>query len=270
MAAGDGEGAPSTINRALDLLRLAVDNGSPLSLADAAAACGLPKPTAHRILRLLASRGLLHQGRDRSYRLGPELYRLAGKALSQVEYVAPAEDELEALGAVTPETIHFAVLAGNELVFASKKEGRQPYRMASMVGMRVVTHCTSIGKAVLAFTPEERHAALLEQPLAPRTPHTITSLPALQRELDIVRKRGFAIDDEENEENVRCVAAPVFNALGAVIGGISVAAPTFNLSLDSAITLAPEVMRAATRISLALGAEISRLPAPLGNLGASA
>lgn len=270
MEVEDGEGAPSTINRALDLLRAAVDNGRPLSLADAAAACGLPKPTAHRILRLLASRGLLHQERGRSYRLGPELYRLAGKALSQVEYVATADDELDALQAVTPETIHFAVLAGNELVFVSKKEGRQPYRMASMVGMRVVTHSTSIGKVVLAFTPEERRTALLEQPLTRRTPHTITSLPALQSELDRVHECGFAIDDEENEENVRCVAAPVFNALGAVIGGISVAAPTFNLSLDSAIALAPDVMRTAVRISLGLGAEIGRLPAPLGSLEATA
>jgi IclR family transcriptional regulator, acetate operon repressor len=269
MAPGDGAGAPSTIDRAFDLLRLAVDKGSPLSLADAAAASGLPKPTAHRILRLLAGRGLLHQGRDRSYRLGPELYRLAGKALSQVEYVSAAEDALDALQAITPETIHFAVLAGNELVFVLKKEGRQPYRMASMVGMSVMTHCSSIGKAVLAFTPDERRAVLLEQPLARRTPHTITSMAALNSELERVSQQGFAIDDEENEENVRCLAAPVFNALGAVIGGISIAAPTFNLSLDSAIALAPEVIRTATHISLALGAELASLPAPLARLGAA-
>jgi IclR family transcriptional regulator, acetate operon repressor len=268
MAPGDGEGAPSTIDRALDLLGLAVDRGSPLSLADAAAASGLPKPTAHRILRLLAARGLLHQGRDRSYRLGPELYRLAGKALSQVEYASAAEDALDGLQAVTPETIHFAVLAGDELVFVLKKEGRQPYRMASTVGMSAITHCTSIGKAVLAFTPDERRSVLLDEPLMRRTPHTITSMPALQRELDLIHRQGFAIDDEENEENVRCVAAPVFNALGAVIGGISVAAPTFNLSLDNAIALAPEVMRTATRISVALGAELATLPHSLGRLGA--
>jgi DNA-binding IclR family transcriptional regulator len=268
MARGDGDGAPSTINRALDLLGLVVDEGKPLSLADAAAACGLPKPTAHRILRLLASRGLLHQGRDRSYRLGPELYRLAGKALSQVEYVSAAEDALDALQMVTPETLHFAVLAGNELVFVLKKEGRQPYRMASMVGMRVMIHCTSIGKVVLAFTPADRRAGLLEDPLVRRTPSTITSMPALQTELDAISQQGFAIDDEENEENVRCIAAPVFNALGAVIGGISIAAPTFNLSLDSAIALAPQVMHAATRISLALGAEPGSLPVSLSRVAA--
>jgi IclR family transcriptional regulator, acetate operon repressor len=270
MAPEDRGGPPSTIDRALDLLRLAVNTGGPLSLADAAAACGLPKPTAHRILRVLASHGLLHQGRDRSYRLGPELYRLAGKALSQVEYVSAAEDTMDALQAVTPETLHFAVLAGNEVVFVLKKEGRQPYRMASMVGMRVITHCTSIGKVVLAYTPEERRAALLELPLARRTPHTITSMSALESELEVVHERGFAIDDEENEENVRCVAAPVFNALGTVIGGISIAAPTFNLSLDDAIALAPELMRTAVRISLALGAEEHSLPASLGRLAAGA
>lgn len=262
-------GPPGTIDRVLDLLRLAVDTGGPLSLADAAIATGLPKPTVHRILRILVSHGLLHQGRDRSYRLGPEMYRLAGKALSQVEYASAAEDELDALQAVTPETLHFAALAGHELVCVVKREGRQPYRMASMVGMRMITHCTSIGKVVLAYTPRERRAALLEVPLASRTPHTIVSMPALERELVVIRERGFAIDDEENEANVRCVATPVFNALGMVIGGIGIAAPTFSLSLDDAEALAPELIGAAVRISLALGAQQHSLPGPLGGLAMS-
>jgi IclR family acetate operon transcriptional repressor len=262
---GDARGATSAVDRALDLLTALIDSRTPLTLAEAAARAGLPKPTAHRILGTLVARGLVRQEPDRTYRLGSTLFGLAGAVLGQVDYAREAQDGLRWLQTVTPETIHFAALIGDEVVYVDKIEGRRPYRMASAVGMGLLMHCTSIGKAVLAFLPPERRAPYFAADLLEkRTANTITKLAALDAELETIQQRGFAIDDAENEDNIRCIGTPVFDAAGAVIGGISVSAPTFHLSLDDAVALAPAVMHAGRMISESLGAPAQALPPAYG------
>jgi IclR family acetate operon transcriptional repressor len=124
--------------------------------------------------------------------------------------------------------------------------------------MRLPLHSTGIGKAILAALPEDEALALLERTGMPRrTPNTITTARAMREEMRRIRARGFAIDDEENEANIRCVAAAVYGHLGRPVGGVSVSTLTFELSAEGAAALAPEVMETAARISAALGA-----PAP--------
>jgi IclR family acetate operon transcriptional repressor len=253
---------PSAIDRAFGLLTVAVEAGEPITLSEAAARSGLPKPTAHRILRLLVNRGLLRQDADRTYAVGPHFYRLAGHALGEMQYVREAQEALQWLQTVTPETIHFAVLTGDVPVYAAKIESRRPFRMTSMIGKPLTMHCTSIGKAVLAHLPDERRERFMQQASLPRyTPNTITTVEALRTELAAIRVRGFAIDDSEESLEIRCVGAAVFDARTQVIGGISVSAPTFQLSLDDALVLAPAVVAASRMISLALGASPATLPA---------
>ena len=250
----DDSGPPSAIDRALDLLTIAITARRPLTLADLAAEAGIPKPTAHRILRLLVARGLLRQADDRSYCLGPKMFALSGEALSQLDYTSAAGEGLRWLQARTPDAIHFAAMTGGVPVYVAKIEGRRPYRMASTIGTSLPIHCTSIGKAILAFMTPDRAEPYLRSSLVRRTPHTVTSVRTLKQQLEEIRARGFAIDDEENEENVRCVGAPVFDARGGVIGGVSVSSATFNLSLDEALELGPSVLTAALIISTSLGA----------------
>lgn len=260
--AGDAAGgreapasATSAIDRALDLLGIVVEARRPVTLAEASAAADLSKPTAHRILRLLAKRGLLRQQADRSYILGAAIYEVAGQVLDQLEFAREARAALNWLQSVTPEAIHFAVLTEEVPICVAKIEGRRPYRMASTLGSPLSMHCTSIGKAILAYLPEQRVADLIDsRELTRHTSRTITKAAVLRAELDDVRAQGYAIDDEENEDTIRCVAAPVFDARGEIVGGVSVAAPTFHLSLDEAHLLAPSVIQAGKMISSALGA----------------
>jgi IclR family acetate operon transcriptional repressor len=253
----------SAIDRALDLFGCVVDAKGPLTLAEAAARTGLAKPTAHRILRTLVARGLLRQDEGRTYRLGPAAFALAGAVLTGVEFVKEARPALEWLTNVTPQTIQFALLTGDKVVYVEKIEGRRPYRMASSVGAGLDVHSTAIGKATLAaMTPQRRAPYLASGRLVAHTPNTITSVAALESQLETIRNQGFAIDEGENEEHIRCVAASVFDARGDVIGGISVSAPMFDFELQDALSLAPAVMTAARTISVALGAPAEVLSPP--------
>jgi DNA-binding IclR family transcriptional regulator len=187
--------------------------------------------------------------------LGPKLYSLGGLALSRVEFIEDARPGLKWLERITPETIHYAMLIGHQLTYVEKIEGRQPYRMSSVVGMPLRMHCTAIGKAVLAYLAAAERARYLQpEMLVRRTANTLTKPGAIEAELEQIRDQGFSIDDGENEDNIRCVGAPVFNARAAVIGGVSVSAPMFQMTMDQALSLAPSVMTAGRTISEALGA----------------
>jgi DNA-binding IclR family transcriptional regulator len=151
--------------------------------------------------------------------------------------------------------VHFGVLSGADLVYVDKLDARRAYRMASTVGMRLSLHCTAMGKAVLAeLPPEVRRSMVSATDLLPHTPRTITDLHELDLELDRVAAAGFAVDNEENEEGVRCIAAAVFGSLGRVVGGVSISAPVFELSLLAVEGVASYVMEAAAEISQSLGA----------------
>jgi IclR family acetate operon transcriptional repressor len=250
--------APSvtSVERAFALIEALVARGVDVSLGDLAADAGLPKPTAHRILQTLSRGGYVDSNGAGGYLPGPRLLVLAGGLLDTSGYARYARPALAELERQTPETIHFAVLIGDEAVYVEKLEGRQPYRMASRIGMPLALHCTAIGKVILAYLPENaglRRAALAGQ-LERRTDRTLVESAELERELVAIRSQGYALDDEENEAGVRCVGAPVFGGAGRVVGGISVSAPALQFSREDATSLAPIVIEAAQGVSRAIGA----------------
>jgi IclR family acetate operon transcriptional repressor len=247
---------PGAIDRALELLSITAYAGKPLSLAQAASQAGLSKPTTHRILKILVARGLLRQDQNRMYRLGAEAYALATATLSHIELAREAQVGLDWLQTITPESIHFAALVGDKVVYVAKTEGTRPYRMVSAIGSQLPVHSTAIGKALLAFLPPEGADRILPKTLLRFTDATITDVTELKRQLPEIRARGYAIDDGENEENIRCVGAPVFGPTNEVVGGVSVSAPSFNLSPSEAHALAPSVVAAAEKISRAIGASV--------------
>src|SRR5690606_1954301 len=135
------------------------------------------------------------------YRPGAKILAVAGQMMVSMDYSVAARSALLRLQEFTPETVHFGVLAGEHAQYVDKLEGRRPYRLASVLGMTLSLHCTSIGKAILAHLPEA-HATRLVDPdrLVAHTPRTITDVDRLQRELAWVREHGFAIDDEQDRE----------------------------------------------------------------------
>jgi IclR family transcriptional regulator, acetate operon repressor len=177
---------------------------------------------------------------------------MAGDMLRGLDATASAQPVLRDLHAEVGHTVHFAMLSDDEAVYLEKLvDPHLPYQFASRVGGRILLHCTAIGKSLLAAMGDE---VLERLELVQRTPRTLVSLEALRAELERVRERGFAIDDEENERNIRCVGAAVRDHTGVATHAISVSALTVELSVDDAIALGPRVVAAADAVSEALGA----------------
>ena len=254
MAANNQQVQRSSVEKALTVLGVIAASGAPHRLGDVTARLDLPKSTVHRILQVLARDGYVIPSADGAYSVGPRALSLAGQVLAHNDARALAEPMLRDLQQETQAAVHFAMRTGPEGVYIAKVEGNRPYRMASRIGMPISLHCTAIGKAILAALPADQARRLLEtMPLDARTPHTHVTVASLSVELERIRARGFSIDNEENEQNVRCVGAAVHNSLSDVFGGISVSALAFELNLDDAMALGPRVRATAAAVSTALG-----------------
>jgi IclR family transcriptional regulator, acetate operon repressor len=215
---------------------------------------GLPSSTVHRILQDLVAVGWAREDGSHGYLLGARLLALAGRATDQVSLVRVAHPTLQELSDRTGHAVHFAVRTGDEAVYVDKIEGSRAYQMRSRVGLAIPLHCTAIGKALLAAMPEAEARAVLGRAGMPaRTTHTITSMDAMLRHLEVVRERGYSLDDEENELSTRCIGAAVRDHSGAAIGGVSLSMLAFELEPDRVRPLASLVSQAAARITSDLG-----------------
>jgi IclR family acetate operon transcriptional repressor len=232
-------GGVQSVRRALDLLEALADAGGAQGLSQLASRSGLPVPTIHRLLRTLTSAGYVRQDPSRRYALGPRLIRLGGLAgRSLGAWAAPL---LARLVEATGETANLAVLEGGEVVYLAQAPSPHPMRMFTEPGHRVLAHCTAVGKALLAGLPAAEVAALVTPTGMPaRTPRTITSLDALRSALAETRRRGYAVDDGEQELGVRCVAVAVPHP-GARTA-ISISGPEARID-DAAVAAAAPVLR---------------------------
>ncbi|WP_049577413.1 IclR family transcriptional regulator [Streptomyces sp. SBT349] len=250
------EARRTAADKTLDVLEALAEHHSIAGLSEATR---LPKPTVHRILRTLVERGFARQTDHGSYASGPRILTLIGRHQRGADLSDRVRPALEELQKRTNWTVHFALLAGHEAVYAAKLEGDRPYHLASRVGMSLPLHSTSVGKSMLACLPEDTVRALLTRAGMPaRTARTHTTPRALFAELEAVRRRGWAEDDEENEEGVIAVGAPVFDHVGQVIGGISAAALNHPADTDAMAACGRAVAATARNVSLTLGAPLHR------------
>ncbi|GAB2937644.1 allantoin degradation transcriptional regulator AllR [Rhodococcus aerolatus] len=236
-------GGVQSVDRSFALLEHIADAGGRATLSELATVSGLPAPTTHRLVRTLVAGGYLRQEPSRAYVLGPRLVRL-GDAASRLlgSSVRPA---LASLVELTGETANMAVLEDDRVVYLAQVPSKHSMRMFTEVGRRVHAHCTAVGKALLSQLPEDRVRALLDRAGMPaRTPHTITDPDALLAHLDVVRRRGWASDEAEQELGVRCVAVPV--AADPTRVAISVSGPDARFTPEALARVVP-VMQAAAR-----------------------
>ena len=197
-----------SLHRALDVLEAVSVSGGALSIGELAAATGLPAPTAHRLARTLVERGYLRQLPDRRYALGFRLVPLG--ATAQLQVGADAGEVLAGLVAEIGESANLAVLTGHQAEYVAQAPARYSMRMFTEVGRRVDLHCTGVGKAMLAQLDDEAVAAVVRRAGLTRvTEHTITTEAGLREALATVRREGHALDEQEQELGVRCVAVPV-------------------------------------------------------------
>lgn len=232
------------VHRALDLLEVFAERGGRLAVADVAQAADLPVPTAHRLLRTLVERGYLRQLPDRRYALGFRLVPL-GTAANAVLGVH-ATGALEELVAELGESANLAILSGDQAEYVAQCPSTYSMRMFTEVGRRVDLHSTGVGKALLAHLGEDEVAAVVRRRGLPRhTPHTIVTEPALRAELEVIRSRGFAVDEQEQELGVRCVAVALDPASASGIA-VSVSGPTARMT-DEVVARAADALRSAAR-----------------------
>lgn len=244
----------NSVDKAFRIVSRLANRGN-LSLSEICASEGLAKSTAFNILSTLClHRVVVKDERLGVYRLGPGLLPYARAAERDFELVAIAKPTIDALRDRTGETCYLTILDDDQVLYVYCAESRLVLRAYSALGVHAPLHCTSVGKAILAFLPAPRVDAVIKtRGLERFTKQTITTAVALRRDLAAVRERGYALDNGEHEDILNCVGAPIRNAEGEVFGAISVAGPAQRLPLARRQELAPKVMSAANEISSALG-----------------
>ncbi|MBN1966130.1 MAG: IclR family transcriptional regulator [Anaerolineae bacterium] len=244
-----------SVERAFALLELLGGAVESMGLSELALHSDLPMGTVHRLLNTMVSLGYVEQDHEtRKYALGIRLLHLRGAVTSRLNLGAHAMPIMKSLMRRVNETVHLAVLNQGEVVYIDRVEGFQTLGMYTQIGKRAPVHCTALGKVLLAHAAEDVLRQAVERHGLPRhTAKTLTEVEALRADLACIRERGYALDDEESEYGVRCVAAPVRDYRGNVIAAVSISGPAARVRPERDPELGAEVCWAAQRISEGLG-----------------
>ena len=226
-----------------------------LNVRDIAEKTGLHKSTAHRILMALHHNGLVEQDASSGrYHLGLQLVKLGEHALQRLDVRVVGRPHLEELAALGKETVHLAVMDGDQVVMLDRVDGPHALGTPSLPGRLFPAHCTSLGKAILAGLDDAEVVRILgSRPLKRHTARTVTSVDALLAELRTVRKKGYAIAEEELEVGLCTVGAVVRGHSGATVGAVSISGPSARLRASTLATLGELVKKTTARISAELG-----------------
>jgi len=250
----------SSIKKALKILQIFSQDYPDLGVNEISRILGVHKSSISRIIGTLASEGFLEKNPSNGkYRLGLKLVDLGNRVLSRYDLRDHATPFMEELAKKTGEIIHLSILDRNEIVYLDKKGEGQALTVGTKVGGRTPAHASSMGKILLAgVSHPELMDVLSLGPLLPRTPSTITAIPELLKELEKVRKQGFAIDDEESFPGIRCVAAPIYDRGGKVFAALSVTAPKQRMGQERMKVIKTQVIETARSVSKRYGMSASR------------
>jgi DNA-binding IclR family transcriptional regulator len=244
-----------SVERTLDILESLVDFGSEVGLVEISQGVTLPLATVHRLLGTLIRRGYVKQNRqNRKYSLGFRALQMGNDMRQRFALRLEARPFLHRLMERTGESANLAVLDDGEVVYIDQAQSSKILRMFTQLGNRVPAHSTGSGKVMLAFgTPETAEGVLRRYGMPVRTPHTITDAMRFREELARIRAQGFALDDEEHEEGVRCLAVPVRDSSGQVVASLSVSGPATRLNDAQVAAFTSEVLDCGAQLSARLG-----------------
>lgn len=242
------------IRRAIRLLKAFTDEKPEWGLTELARSAGLHKTTAYRLLCALESEGLVMRSASAdTYRLGPEVIVLGGRALRANDLRVISRAELETLARQTRETATLEILAEGKILILDEASGGYLVGAAPAVGTRWPAHATSTGKLLLAHLPPVQRDAALSFPLAPLAPRTLVTPQALQAELDRIREQGYATAVEELEVGYVALSAPIYNHNGQAVAAVSIGGPLVRLTPERRLDIIALLRAAAGRISERLG-----------------
>lgn len=261
-----GEGEPrnsaASVRRAIGALMYVAQHADAhdgVSLTQLAAALGVSKSSALRLAAPLIDAGLLTRSGDRGhYRLGGGVLELGQAYLEGLDLRSVAVPHLRRLLAETSDTCHLVVRDDLHVVYIDKVEDYRAVRMASRIGRRMPLQCTAVGKAILAYSGPGLLERAVAEGLPTITPWSIVDPAAFRAEIEKTARRGYAIDDRENEPEVRCVAAAIFDHDDQVIGALSVSALKARMTVARIRELGPHVARIGLQISQEMGSPRAR------------
>ncbi len=244
----------NTVSRAAQILDYLSDHDEQ-GITDVARALDIPKSSSHSILTTLEYYGLVEKDeRTGRYHLGLKLVELGYRAQGGLGLVRVARPFLQGLNQETDETIHLTLLDHQEVLYVDCVESQLRLRTYSVIGVRAPLYCTSVGKALLAWQSDAYiDDYLQDKEFLPSTTQTITDAGALKLEIERIRTQGYAIDDREHEDHLRCVGAPIRNARGEVFASISISGPELRMTPERVKDLAVKLLDVAGEISRKLG-----------------
>jgi DNA-binding IclR family transcriptional regulator len=220
-----------------------------LSLAELCDRTGYPRSTTHRLLASMREVGFLDQDRTRDrYRLGLKLFEFGNVVLSNMDLHREARPYVEQLGRLTGQLVHLAVFDGRQAVVIHRSDPNDSTTSLTHIENAPV-HCTSVGKAILAFQPPAVIDRLIAAGLRRFTDTTIVDGGALKEELGRIRERGYSVDEAEHQPGLRCVGAPIQDPLGRVFAAVSVSGPAWKLPASEVDSIAKMVIHCAQSIA---------------------
>jgi IclR family transcriptional regulator, KDG regulon repressor len=250
MPASDSNPA-TAVERALNILENVAHRREGLTNSEISRKLAIPKSSASYILRTLERRGYLRRDAESGrYRLGLKILSLGGDAQSNLDLADVALPFMTVLVERVHLTSHLAVLDQGEAVYIEKVEAPGFFKVNTWVGRRMFVHSTSVGKVLLAWLPKQEVEAIVrQQGMKKRTPKTISSVSRLLADLEIVRERGYSVDDEENSLGARCLGAPILDAAGNVAAALGVSGTITQVDQETLPKIVEALKETARRIS---------------------
>jgi IclR family pca regulon transcriptional regulator len=220
-----------SLAKGLTTLQTFAESGHPLALTELAQALGTTNATATRLCYTLTELGFIHRNEQRQYHLTPKVLSLGYSVICGLEWRKIAKYYLECLFDEVQETVNLSILEGREILYIIRIRKRKYLPFDIQVGTKLPVYCTGMGKVLMSMGPPEKTRPILERlDFKPLTHRTITSLQEFVRELENVRRKGYAINDEELSAGNLCVAAPVLDNKGYAVAAINIAMPTTQYS----------------------------------------
>lgn len=250
------ENSSNAVGRALSMLEMVAESNNGLSNSDLSRRLKIPKSSASYILRVLEKRDYLQRETGGKYRLGLKLLSLTGGAITHLDLREVAKPFLsDFLKKSRLPEVHLAVLDNGRAVYIEKIEDEKSFiRMDIWVGHRLPVHTTAIGKILVSFLPEDEILQILElRGMERKTKKSITNPQKFLREAERVRKYGFAVDDEENAESVRCIAAPIYDSKGKIIAALGTSSVVMHIDETHLPKIVELITESAAKVSRQMG-----------------
>lgn len=236
--------------RAIDILDLVSSRKEGINVTEIAEQLKLHKSTAYRLLSTLEYKNYVKKDKDKRYRVGKRVIEIGHQALNNIDLRKEMRPFLQELGEITEETVHLGIIDDFKVFYIDKVETSHTIRMYSSIGKGGPLYCTGIGKALLAFSEAEYINKFFEQlDFVKYTDNTIIYKEELKDELEKIKKRGYAVDNMEHEDNIRCVAAPIFDYRGDLIAAVSISAPAQRLTMERTAELSKLIVDYTNKMS---------------------